>query len=537
MGIWISYTLVSGIILLGLYLAYSWAMAGENQPRFNRAVLSGCYILAAVLPLIDIHLNSTTETNTGIINVEMPGIIAITGIADHPSAPLWYWIVAATYITGATAVAIMTFIALARLHRMVKHACKVPYRGYMIAIVDDTMIAPFSWFRYIVMNKDDYRDYRELILTHEIAHLERYHRLDLLIARIFEILMWYNPAAWLMTSSLRAVHEFEADRAVINRIDNQHDYQMLLIKKAVGRSFPVLANSLNHSNLKKRITMMLNPISSKSRRVRVIALVPAAVAALLCINLPFVARAIDSVSAIDITIAGDSKGTQNTLNPQPVADEPVKKENQTESKTETRITVNGKPDNNVRIFVNGKEYTNDINSINPDSIKSVSVMKDRDEIHIDMYRPGETIPPRKATSKSDKKQGLDNIVVVSAGTIKKGDPDGKPVFSSVEEMPQFPGGETALLEFLRDNIRYPESEINNTGRHKVIVKFVIGPDGSVNDAEIIKGAAEAFNNEALRVVGTLPKYIPGKVNGKPVSVYYTLPIVFSTKGTTDDQTK
>ncbi|MDE6449065.1 MAG: M56 family metallopeptidase, partial [Muribaculaceae bacterium] len=308
MGTWISYTLTSGIILLCLHLAYSWAMAGDNQPRFNRAILLGCYILAAILPLTDFSLSTGTATETATAEIAQPMIAGVLTANEESASSLWPWILAGLYLAGAFAVTTMTVIALLRLHRIVSKAEKIPYRRYTIAIVDDRSIAPFSWRRYIVMNRDDYTLYRDLILTHETAHLERYHRLDLMAARFFEIIMWYNPAAWLMTSSLRAVHEFEADRAVIGNIDNPGDYQMLLIKKAVGRSFPVLANSLNHSNLKKRITMMLNPTSRKSRRMRALALAPAAAIALLSINLPFMARAIDSVAAIDLS--ADSKDTE-----------------------------------------------------------------------------------------------------------------------------------------------------------------------------------------------------------------------------------
>ncbi|MDE5634850.1 MAG: energy transducer TonB, partial [Muribaculaceae bacterium] len=173
----------------------------------------------------------------------------------------------------------------------------------------------------------------------------------------------------------------------------------------------------------------------------------------------------------------------------------------------------------IKYIVNGKQI-DDINSISPDSIKQINVFKDRNEVHIETYRPGEA---KAANSTSGE------IKVIKAGSIKKD--DNQKVFSSVEEMPQFPGGDAALMQFLRDNIKYPESEIENKGRHMVVVQFVIGQDGLVRDAKIIKGDADAFNTEALRVVNSLPQYTPGKLNGKPVSVYYTLPIAFSTKET------
>ena len=101
------------------------------------------------------------------------------------------------------------------------------------------------------------------------------------MAQLVAVFQWYNPAAWLMREELKAVHEYQADSGVISSGVNPREYQMLLIKKAVGARFPSLANSLNHSKLKKRITMMYNPKTSASRRLRVLALAPAFAAAVL----------------------------------------------------------------------------------------------------------------------------------------------------------------------------------------------------------------------------------------------------------------
>lgn len=88
-------------------------------------------------------------------------------------------------------------------------------------------------------------------------HLQCRHWIDLIIAESVAVLLWYNPVGWLMRNELQTIHEYEADEAVLSSGINAREYQILLIKKAVGSRFPSIANSLDHSNLSKRIKMML----------------------------------------------------------------------------------------------------------------------------------------------------------------------------------------------------------------------------------------------------------------------------------------
>jgi periplasmic protein TonB len=96
----------------------------------------------------------------------------------------------------------------------------------------------------------------------------------------------------------------------------------------------------------------------------------------------------------------------------------------------------------------------------------------------------------------------------------------------VEEPPQFPGGESALLRYVAENLRYPEIAAGNGIQGRVYIKFVVNSDGSVDRVEVIKGVDPALDSEAKRVIGLLPKFSPGKQNGVPVPVYFTIPVLF-----------
>lgn len=97
-----------------------------------------------------------------------------------------------------------------------------------------------------------------------------------------------------------------------------------------------------------------------------------------------------------------------------------------------------------------------------------------------------------------------------------------------ETFPQFPGGHIALVEYLSKNIKFPKEKEKENVRARVVASFTVDKDGSITDAKIVRSQGEAFDNEALRVINGMPKWIPGTQNGKAVSVKYTLPITFST---------
>jgi len=105
--------------------------------------------------------------------------------------------------------------------------------------------------------------------------------------------------------------------------------------------------------------------------------------------------------------------------------------------------------------------------------------------------------------------------------------DTKPqIFSHVEVMPQFPGGEGALMKYLGDNIIYPTIAQEQGIQGRVSLRFVVKPDGSVSDVQVVKGLDPSCDKEAMRVVQKMPKWIPGKQNGNPVYVYFSLPVTF-----------
>ncbi|MDE5607866.1 MAG: M56 family metallopeptidase [Muribaculaceae bacterium] len=436
MGALISYTIESGLILLACYLMYKWLLSGRNEPSFSRAVILGSYCLAALLPAVWHNLPQLSAPAALGIDLGTPEVAAIS--APVSPGQEGGWILKAlclVYAAGAVAVTVMTVASWRRISRLMNGGEIIETDSCEISVVDDSRIAPMSRMSRVMISREDFRsDIAGYILCHERAHIRHRHGYDLLIARLFEILMWYNPAAWLMASELRSVHEFQADGEVIASGADPRSYQIMLVKKVAGLSFQSMANNLNHSKLKKRITMMQKSKSRKGSRVLALAMAPALLVALSVTRIPAVAGTLSAMS--------------RTMTELPSA---------------------------VKVSEKSAE------SLAGEQKKSV--------------------------------QTSDNGAAAKVA----------------DQLPQYPGGEVALMEDLAATIVYPENASEDEAVHRVIVRFVVETDGSVSSPEIIRSAGETYDNAALEAVRKLKPFTPGISDGKPVAVTYTLPVNFRAK--------
>ena len=139
---------------------------------------------------------------------------------------------------------------------------------------------------------------------------------------------------------------------------------------------------------------------------------------------------------------------------------------------------------------------------------------------------GETT--RVAAVKVQEDKALEEASSLSMASDTAETKSGKEFPCIPETFPQFPGGHIALVEYLSKNIKFPKEKEKENVRARVVASFTVDKDGSITDAKIVRSQGEAFDNEALRVINGMPKWIPGTQNGKAVSVKYTLPITFST---------
>ena len=459
MGLFFIYSLKVALCLTAFYLVYKLLLSRETFFGFNRAVLLGIIGVSLLLPLVRFTVESAPEPVGGFIIVE--DIVMQAVAADAPAFSLTAASVCfAIYIIGVAFFAGREAWSLLCLRRMLRGGRVVSRDGGVKTVVVKGDVSPFSWMGNIVVSEKDYRDNPEYILLHERAHIAGRHSWDILLCDVLIVFQWFNPAAWLLKAELQSVHEYEADRRVLSSGVNAADYQLLLIRKAVGDKLFSMANNLNQSSLKKRITMMLKKKSNPWSRARMLVALPVAAVAVVAFATP-------KAESLSNVIESESEALVSRVVPA------VKAQAATPASAVAELPVQ----------------------------RAESVARE---------------------AEAQPEAGAPEAIVPV--------PDGE-VYDVTEQAPEFPGGQAAFMKWLSDNIKYPAEAAKNGIEGRVIVQFVIGSDGTVSDAVVRRSVDPLLDAEALRVINAMPAWTPGKQDGKPVAVRYTIPVTFrSDKG-------
>ena len=314
MGFFFVYILKSGVCLSLFYLFYRLLLSKETFYRFNRIALLGILVFSLLLPLIEVTKAPQNEINQAVLTIEQLLVMAenhqetqvttvVEGddLVDTWRSPVhWIEIVLLFYIAGIFFLVCRNVYSLFRLVRLMNTAQRRQIDKHTVLLVHDRKVAPFSWMKFVVISRTDLEENGREILIHECAHIRKHHSWDLLIADICIFFQWFNPGAWLLKQELQNIHEYEADEAVINEGINARDYQLLLIKKAVGTRLYSMANSFNHSKLKKRITMMLKEKSNPWARLKYLYVLPLAAIAVTAFARPEISEKADEISAVKV---------------------------------------------------------------------------------------------------------------------------------------------------------------------------------------------------------------------------------------------
>ena len=253
-------------------LSAARVMAASATPLPEETVVSEPEVMVAPLTEEDILSDHTSAESVAAVQPSVSEAVETSRGVEIP----WRQIGIVIYLAGVAAVIFVTVRSIVGLHRLMRRGrCERLDDGTTLVRMDEN-VAPISWCRNIVISERDLRENGAAILAHERAHVRLHHSLDLLMVDLAGAVQWFNPAMWLLRRDLRAIHEYEADAAVIASGVDARSYQLLLIRKAVGGRWYSIANSFNHSKLKNRITMMLREKSSRRTRARALLLLPLA---------------------------------------------------------------------------------------------------------------------------------------------------------------------------------------------------------------------------------------------------------------------
>ena len=430
------YSLKVGVCLAVFYLFFKLLLSRETFHRFNRIVVLGAMFLSFVLPLCVI----TVYREIPVLPEIPDGEAVATAFAEPLSEPFpWEMLAGAAFLLGAAATLLWTLCSLIGVLRLIRGGRRERLEDGAVLVRTERPVTPFSWGRYIVMSERDLAENGGAILLHERAHLRLRHSLDLIVTDVAGCLQWFNPAMWLLRRELRAIHEYEADEAVLDSGVDARSYQMLLIKKAAGGRWYSIANSFNHSKLKKRITMMLKEKSNPWARLKYLYVLPLAAIAVTAFARPEISEKMEEISAVKV---------------------------------------------------------NDLAEIVQEKVLQDTVK----------------------VSKDEKKDAL----VVTG--VKSKEEEEIVIFEVVEQMPEYPGGMSALQKYLSEKIA--GSPIKGKVGGRVMVGFTVAETGKIKDVRVLQSDEASLNQEAERIVSEMPDWIPGKQRGRPVPVKYTVPIRF-----------
>ena len=446
MGIFLIYILKSAVCLSLFYLFYRLLLSKETFHRFNRIALLGILFLSLLIPFIEVTTAHQTELSQTVLTVEQLLMMAeamdpaeVSVAQPEELSISWVQVLLLFYLVGIIFFACRNLYSLSRLLLLIKSGKRERLKGGVRLIVLEREVAPFSWMRYIVISRKDLEEDGREILIHEMAHIQNRHSIDLLVADILIFFQWFNPGIWLLKQELQNIHEYEADETVINEGIDAKDYQLLLIKKAVGTRLYSMANSFNHSKLKKRITMMLKEKSNPWARLKYLYVLPLAAIAVTAFARPEISEKMEEISAVKV---------------------------------------------------------NDLAEIVQEKVLQDTVK----------------------VSKDEKKDAL----VVTG--VKSKEEEEIVIFEVVEQMPEYPGGMSALQKYLSEKIA--GSPMKGKAGGRVMVGFTVAETGKIKDVRVLQSDEASLNQEAERIVSEMPDWIPGKQRGRPVPVKYTVPIRF-----------
>ena len=474
----LAYDLKVAVLVAVFYMFYRLLLSRETFHGVNRVVLLLTAVASFVLPLCVITLHKTVVLNLAEGDVAIGCLDA--EVVDDAAMPFWQMAAIAAFFIGMIVTLGYTIMSVVRVWLLIQHSEQHQQTDGTVICVAPGDVSPFSWMKYIVLSRSDYEANDASILAHERGHIRRHHSLDLLLVDSLTALQWFNPAMWMLRQDLRAIHEYEADAAVLSQGINMRQYQYLLIQKAVSQCGYSVANGISHSTLKNRINMMLHKNSSRASLLKLLALTP----------------------IVGMTLALQAETVNDYVIEQP--------------QNQTKVVKKG--NQNAQVKVGTKKV--EVKAVKPAAPVQNKAKKDA--------------AVKNVVVKAKKDATVSNVVVkkknpvadeeVAIGVIDN-DKDDR-VWNVVEQMPKFPGGDEALMKFMQESIKYP-AEAEKAGKQgRVVVTFVVGKDGAVNNAKVVRSVDENLDAEALRVINAMPKWQPGKQRGQVVNVKFTLPVTF-----------
>ena len=544
----VEYWLKANLFLIFFYGCYVLLLRRHTFFALNRTYLIGSLILAFLLPLV--HVPGLAflwprEANVPVYTaVSVDDIMVLSNIGTSSEAPfLPEWPVLAMWAFGLVTLGLLvrTYWRTILLFRLIRQWPAQAFPDHTLVLPNQAQTPTFSFFRYLVLNPEDAQT--QAVRQHELVHIRQKHSLDILFLEVIHAFCWLNPIFFGYRQALRQVHEYLADRDATPQTPSHSDaYARFLVDYAFHLPQPVrrglvfwndgtttdnLAHSFgpdrpNSPTLKQRIQMLYQQNTNRRALWKYALVLPLATTLLAMTNEPESApesvqelntETATSPSTADSTALLFVQGLVYDQAEQPIPGAIIVIKNghagtTTDAKGSFILRV---PAKTVLVASFAGFGTQEITV--PDNTSNILLA----------FR----LKPTAVNGTQMPMTNAPESVTVSAPNGPKSRGVGEnEVFSVVEQNPTFPGGASNLYHFIKTNLRYPAAAARANVQGHVFVRFVVNTDGAIDRISVLKGLGFGTDEEAVRLMTQMPKWIPGKQNGRPVAVMFNLPIQF-----------
>ena len=546
---------VNGALLL-FYLMYIAVFRHDTFIRLRRAYLLSAILFSLFYPLFAVDalgglftFPQPHQTMEATIEFGRPTAILLEENTTGFTVP-WNSVAKIVLVLGSLFFAFRLFAQVVSIVRIRRRCREKVILGYKILNASHE-ITPFSFFKWIIVNADAHSEEElQQILLHESTHVRQWHSADVLLGELLLVFFWWNPIVWLLKREIAINLEYLADNDVLQHGINSREYQYHLLKLTYHETAVPLSNHFNVSQLKQRITMMNKTQSPAPKLAKYLTVLPLA---LLLITLNSCLNKEKQTGESTTTEAVSSLPETPAASPEAVVEE---------DKGEVFVVVEEQPlypEGNsamIKFLANNVKYPEEAHKkgiegrvITNFIVEKDGSLSDFQVAHgIDPLLDAEAIRVLKTMPKwKPGKQRGENVRVrftlPVVFRLQSPPPPPPPppaytksseelkstneVFIVVEKEPKFPGGNAAMMKFLGDNIKYPVEAQEKRIQGRVITNFVVEKDGSLSNFKIVRGIDPLLDEEAIRVLKTMPNWQPGEQRGENVRVRFTLPVVFS----------
>ncbi len=461
--------------LTAFYMVYSLMLSRDTYYARNRAYILFSMAASLIFPLISLQ---TLKPHDIQFFGKLLSEVFVRPVSDTNESlkggfffadPMQ--IVYTAYFIGA----ILFFLKLvADIFNLLLLITKQKTSGSRLIRFHGFNTAGFSAMGYIFINTRLNEEEAAEIIRHEQNHLRQNHFIDIIFVELVKAIQWFNPVIHMFNRSLRAIHEYQADLDCLNSGVPVVNYQSLLLSQVFRTRTYNLTNSFsNPSLIKKRMIMMTKKPTSSLANVK------------LLLVLPVTAIVFLAISAYK-EIPGQSE--------------------QQAVERESPMMVVSQMASDPLSFPSSSSEIADLTQNRESLSGTIKLQSSHDN-----SSPSSTPPPPPPPP--DEKP-----------VVSKTEPE---PFVVVEEMPTFPGGDSELLKYIGEHTIYPQGAKEQNIQGRVIVRFCITSNGEVSHASVLKGVSPELDQEALRVVNSLPAFEPGRQGGVAVPVWYMVPITFT----------